>query len=266
MIRNVIYITILALLAGCTLPEEKAIREEMEEMEKPVIIESHDTNAAMKIPVLPLPITPAIRKPHGIYRGSFTLNGKIEQTVAFYPDNTFRLEERYLKKARDSMVVTEGTWAPSNGYIWLYKDQIVRARYKWDGPVLHYYNPATKGGYAMTPLEGIMENKTWNAKSNTGIIFYGIGNEPFWNIEIRNNDSLSFALAGWKEPMKFRIGSTRNSGDTLAYSSSRDSNHISVTILPFFCSDGMSDYVYRNKVQLRFNNEVYTGCGMVYKP
>lgn len=254
------------MLTGCTLPEEKEIRAEMKDVESPIIIETYDTNAALRTPALPLPITPAQREPRGIFRGILFLNEKIEQTVAFNNNNTYRLQEKYLNDDKDSIVTIEGTWAPSDGFIWLYKDQVVRARYKFEDNILKYFNPVSSKTYPMLQIDDIMDNETWKKKEKSGLVFYGIGNEPFWNIAVGNYDSLSFMLADWARPLQLKINYTSNSGDTLAFIGMNDSTKISVTILPYFCSDGMSDYVYRNMVRVKFNNQVYNGCGIIFKP
>jgi len=38
------------------------------------------------------------------------------------------MAEYYAQRASAGLIITEGTWAPSAGYIWIYKDQIARGR------------------------------------------------------------------------------------------------------------------------------------------
>ena len=264
MTRNLFYIIIL-FLASCTLPEEKELKAGIS-VEEPTVIQTYDTNAAMNPPAIPLPITPRQKEPSGIYQGVLSMDHKIEQTVQFNDNHTFRLQERYLDKSKkDSMVLTEGTWSPSNGYIWLYKDQVVRARYKWVGDDLKYFNPESKKVYSMQPLQDIASNQTWKNKGNSGVEFYGIGNEPSWNIELDKKDSLKFHLREWEKPMQLKIHTFNQSGDSLIYNAGNDSTTINLVILPYFCNDGMSDYIYSHRVRVKYNNQVMTGCGMVYK-
>ena len=117
----------------------------------------------------------------------------------------------------------------------------------------------------MNHLQEAAQNKAWRNKGKEGIVVFGIGNEPFWNIELNNKDSISFLLSEWKHPLRMKIDSSFNDNDGIAYTAHRDSVQIRVTVFPHFCSDGMSDFIYRNKVKVQYNQQVYNGCGMVYK-
>src|SRR2546423_4375174 len=156
-----------------------------------------------------VPKPKVLKKPRGIYHTLIPYLGsqKIEQTVAFYNDYTYQLEEKYKGLNKDSIVVTQGTWTPSDNFIWLYKDQVVRARYTWQGDALQYYSPLLKKGIPMHQLKDANENTTWSDKKKQGIVLYGVGNEPFWSIELTNKDTVSFRLADWPEPLKMKVDS-----------------------------------------------------------
>jgi uncharacterized membrane protein len=49
------------------------------------------------------------------------------------------------------------------------------------------------------------------------------------------------------------------------YNLSNTIDSLKVIIYPSFCSDGMSDNVYENRVRLIYNKTVYEGCGLLYK-
>lgn len=208
-----------------------------------------------------------LKKPRGIFQTTIPYLGeqKIQQTVAFYNDLTYQLEEKYKGQKKDSIVITQGTWTPSDDYIWLYKDQIVRARYTWQGNVLQYYSPLVKKSIAMHALKDANEDTVWSHKKNQGIVLYGVGNEPFWNIEITNKDTVSFRLADWPEPLKLKVDSFATSKDSVFYTAQKDTIQLKLTVLPYFCSDGMSDFVYRNKIRVEYNNKLFNGCGMAIK-
>jgi uncharacterized membrane protein len=72
-------------------------------------------------------------------------------------------------------------------------------------------------------------------------------------------------LSEWKQPLKLKTDSSFNNSDSLSYTARNDSTQLRVTIFPHFCSDGMSDFVYRNKVRVHYNQQVFTGCGILYK-
>src|SRR5687768_11992307 len=45
------------------------------------------------------------------------------------------------------------------------------------------------------------DNEHWKKKKAEGVDFMVIGNEPFWNLEIRNQKSLKFHLSDWEQPV-----------------------------------------------------------------
>lgn len=117
----------------------------------------------------------------------------------------------------------------------------------------------------MQHLQDALQNKAWQNKKKQGILVLGVGNEPFWNIELDNKDSISFTLSEWKHSLRMKIDSSFNDNNGLSYLAHRDSAQLVVTIFPQFCSDGMSDFIYRNKIKVQYNQQIYTGCGIVYK-
>ena len=213
------------------------------------------------------PKLPSFKNPSGVYHSilPYDDSSKLEQTVKFYDNNTFRLQEKYLGGKKDSTVITEGTWAPSNGFIWLYKEQVVWGRYKWKGDTLQYFSPPSKKSYAMLPLSDVMSNVVWQNKKKEGAVLYAIGNEPSWTIEFDNKDTIRFLLSDWKTPLKIKLTESAKASDTTFYVAQTDSSQLKITVLPFFCRDGMSAYVYQNKVQVQYNHQTYKGCGVLYR-
>jgi uncharacterized membrane protein len=263
--RNGLY-ALIFFLTACNLPEERGI--DVLVKTDTTSIQTNTSYDARTEPATTnevLPEKKKIKNPSGIYQAVIPFHGKIEQTVAFYNDQTFQLQEKYMSGKKDSIVLTQGNWSPSDDYIWLYKDQVVRGRYKWSGDVLQYFNPALKKTFAMQPLKDVLENNVWRNKKNEGIAVYGIGNEPFWNIEVKKQDSISFLLSEWAEPVTMKISSSNSSPDSTSYIASNDSTQLKLTVFPYFCSDGMSDYVYRNKLRVEYKKQVFSGCGIVYR-
>jgi hypothetical protein len=208
-----------------------------------------------------------LKSPVGIYRVVFPLDDslRVEQTVKFYNNKTYQLQERYPANKKDSMVVIQGTFLPSNGYIWLYNEQVARGRYKWKGDTLQYYDPVYKKSYSMTKLQDVLVREVWQQKKAEGLVLYGVGNEPFWSLEINSNDTISFRLADWEHALKLKRKETVSARDTTIYLGQNDSSQIRLMVLPYFCSDGMSDFTYQNKILVKYNNQTYSGCGVVYK-
>lgn len=208
-----------------------------------------------------------IRDPSGIYQGllPYDDSSKVEQTIRFYNNHTYRLQEQFRPNKKDSIIITEGTWTPSDGFIWLYKEQLAYGRYKWKGDTLLYFNPKYNKTYAMNKLTDVLDNKVWKNKKAEGILLFGIGNEPFWSIEVNNRDTISFLLSEWKNPVKMKLEQTRTAEDSTIYTAQTDSATIKLIVLPYFCNDGMSDNVYQNKVLVQYNKQMYSGCGVLYK-
>jgi uncharacterized membrane protein len=208
-----------------------------------------------------------LKSPVGMYRVIFPLEDsiKIEQTIKFYNNKTYQLQEKYPGHNKDSMVVIQGTFLPSNGFIWLYQDHVARGRYKGKKDTLQYYDPLYKKSYSMVKLQDVLERDIWQQKKAQGYTLYGVGNEPFWSIELNNEDTISFRLADWEQALKMKRKETLTSKDTIVYLAQNDSSQLKLMVLPYFCSDGMSDFTYQNKILVKFNNQTYSGCGVVYK-
>ena len=117
----------------------------------------------------------------------------------------------------------------------------------------------------MQLLTDANENVAWRKKADIGISVKGVGNEPFWSVEIIRKDSISFIMPEWKQPLILKISSLSSNSDSTAYVATNDSTNLRVSLFPFFCSDGMSDYVYSNKMRVWYNDQMFEGCGVVYK-
>ena len=102
------------------------------------------------------------------------------------------------------------------------------------------------------------ENEHWKKKKAEGVDFMVIGNEPFWNLEIRNKKSLRFHLAEWEQPVDiaFKESVEKTKFNELT------AQDIEVRIVPEECSDGMSDYWYDYSVTVIYKGKTYKGCGI----
>jgi uncharacterized membrane protein len=205
---------------------------------------------------------PQIKKPSGIYQFllSNEANEKILHTIAFYP-GTYRLQEEYIGK-KDSVVITEGTWAPSQGFIWLYKEQLVRGRYTWLGDTLQYFSPRLNKKFSLVKLTPASTNAVWRDKAKQGAILFGVGTEPFWSIEVNKHDSAVLSMPEWTAPLKVKLSSTSLGQDSTVYIAASDS--LRIVVSSYFCSDGMSDFTYSNKVTVYYKGKTYQGCGLSF--
>lgn len=187
----------------------------------------------------------------------------IEHTVLFNRDLSYRLEEKVLG-SETAVTKIKGSWKPLKGDIWLYKDGGVTARYSWKGDTLHYIDAKSGVRIPLRQLPAAMNNTTWKSKGAEGIEVFGIGTEPFWNITVDEHKSIVFTLADWPKPMTFKWSKPLVSADSTVYQTRKDTGRLRVVIYNTFCSDGMSDNIYNNKIKVVYNNDVYNGCGMKY--
>ncbi len=204
------------------------------------------------------------KTPQGIYQVMLPCTGckGIEHTVSFNSDLTYRLEEE--KWGVNELKKTRGRWKPIDGKIWLYQNDTVKARYQWHGDTLIYLHP---GGinFVMQKPVSITENPAWEKKDAAGVDFFGVGNEPFWNIEIDEQKKIAFHLADWQQPKQFNAVKPIIFSDSIVYKTKSDSATLAITVYNKFCSDGMSDFIYNHSVKVIYNGQVYRGCGMLYK-
>lgn len=221
-----------------------------------------DVNFARDTAVVKPVVRKPVKKPSGTYQFLLPAEDgkKILHTVAFYP-GTFRLQEEY---SRDSIVITEGTWAPSRDFIWLYKDQVVWGRYTWKGDTLQYFSPEQKKTYAMYPLTPARDNAVWQTKRKEGQQLYGVGTEPFWSVEITKNDSIIVNMPDWKAPLRVKITEASATDDSAVFRAGSDS--VRLVVHSYFCSDGMSDFLYTKRLELVYRGQTYRGCGEFLRP
>ena len=259
-----IYGSFLLLSCG-TEPKERATTVTKTADTTPVVpasvkVTATDTDNSFAKEAEPkaLPVAPPLKSPSGVYR--FLLpyeDGKILHTIEFYP-GTYKLQEEYPGK-KDSIVITEGTWAPSTGYIWIYKDQIARGRYTWNGDALQYYSPRVKKNFAMEKLTPVTVNEVWQTKRSQGELLHGVGTEPFWSIDVTHNDTLVLSMPELPAPVRLKITGITAAKDSTLFTAANDS--LRLVVYPLFCSDGMSDFLYTRRLKMVYKGQTYKGCG-----
>ena len=117
----------------------------------------------------------------------------------------------------------------------------------------------------MKHLQDVMQTRNWQNKKAEGLIVFAIGNEPFWRAEVNNKDSISFQLSDWPAAVKLKINNSEINSDSTVFTGQNDSTSVRLVVLPYFCNDGMSDMIYKNKIRLQYNNRLYTGCGVRFQ-
>lgn len=223
-----------------------------------------DSNTALKDTVAKqsVPAPKAVKSPQGIYQTILPFHGEMIQTISFSKDFTYRLQEEYKTGRKDSVVITKGNWSPSNGYIWLYENQLVRGRYFWRDDSLQYFSPFFHKNFPMHALKDAALNETLRSLKKEGMTLFGTGNKMEWSIEIDKEDSAFFTLPSWIQPEGFKIDSSVKNKDSVVYHAKNDLRGIRITVLPYFCTDG--DFVYQRQISILYRDKLYGGCGIVY--
>ncbi|ANE51701.1 copper resistance protein NlpE N-terminal domain-containing protein [Flavisolibacter tropicus] len=240
---------------------EDSAKPDGTEVNDTTTIISTDTAQAYSAKVLP---PAAIKLPLGFYRVKVPCVNcpEVEQTVYFERNKTFLMEETD-PESHSGIVRTSGSFNPAGSTVWAYKGQVVKARYTWGGDTLYYLLPNGKR-LRMQKVTAAIDNDAWKKKGKEGLVFFGIGNEPFWNLEINQQEHLAFHQAEWTTPLQFDSVNVSTTEDSLVYTASLDSASIKAVIYNRFCSDGMSDYIYPNSIKVEYNGKTFKGCGIKY--
>ena len=198
--------------------------------------------------------------PNGAYQGMYPCKGceGIQQTILFTADKKYRLEEMKWGKSAVPKK-TEGIWERKSGMIWMYGPG--KAPLKFFLRKDSLFTDSLQ--YALVKRELADINPSWKEKQKAGIDFIGVGNEPFWNIEIDNDNTIAFKLADWKKPLIVAVVQPTVVKDSTIYNLVADKNPLKIIILSQFCSDGMSDMLYQYKVVVQYKGVVYKGCGVM---
>ena len=85
--------------------------------------------------------------------------------------------------------------------------------------------------------------------------YHAVGTEPFWNLLIDEHD-ITFVQPE-QQPVKQRTPAVIHGFAGEIYQTPR----INVNIVHATCSDGMSDRVYPDKVQVTIDGKRFAGCG-----
>lgn len=257
----VLYACILAGITSCNLFSDKS------ESSDTVTLKSTDTITVTKDSIITPPITYSI--PAGFFQGMLPCNGceGIQQTIFFETDNTYKLEELNWGSKQPARK-QNGRWEKKGDTILLYTRNTVASRFQFKSDSLYtvFRDGKTIGTTEMQQFILVRKpsgtaNDAWRQKGEQGIDFYAIGNEPFWNIEIDNERMILFKVADWQKPIIVPIEIPKTFRDSIVYIIP-DSNKLRITILNEFCGDGMSDFLYEQKVHVRYKGQLFKGCGM----
>ncbi|MDQ2862554.1 MAG: copper resistance protein NlpE N-terminal domain-containing protein, partial [Bacteroidota bacterium] len=207
--------------------------------------------------------------PLGAYQGIFPCPDcdGIQQTILFTKEKIFKQEQMVWGK-NETLKSSKGTWELKSDTIKMIQNSrsVMNLIKKGDTlfPVyisgIKLNNPLK---YLLIKRTLAINNPMWQTKQKAGIDFTATGNEPFWSLEIDNEKFISFKLADWKKSIVVRRQNPIITIDSIFYKLKSDTTNWTITILPQFCSDGMSDYLYQYKVNVNYNDIKYKGCGVM---
>lgn len=207
--------------------------------------------------------------PLGAYQGIFPCPDcdGIQQTILFTKEKIFK-EEQMVWGKNEALKSSEGTWEIKHDTIKLMQNNksVIDLIHKSDTlfPLtINSIRLINSSKYFLTKRTLAINNPLWQKKQKAGIDFEATGNEPFWDLEIDKENFISFKLADWKKPIVVRKAKPEVTSDSIFYKFKFDTSNWTVTILPQFCNDGMSDYLYQYKVNVNYNGTRYKGCGIM---
>ena len=203
----------------------------------------------------------------GIFQGVFpcvNCDG-ILQTVLFSKDHTYTQEQIKWDK-NEEPTRGRGQWRINGNTIELFQNKQMAAEMTLKGDSLFVTKISgiplnDPGKYLLTRHQLAAGQPVWHQKKLKGIDFVGMGNEPFWNAEIRGK-RVSFKLMDWKKPIIANMGEMEKNVDSTAYYLQTGNKKWSLKILPHLCTDGMSDFIYEYKVEVNYDGTIYKGCGI----
>lgn len=99
-----------------------------------------------------------------------------------------------------------------------------------------------------------------NQMKKEGVTFVSNGNEPFWSVQINEDDEINYQTpeSSWTAP----VSDKQEYEDEQIYQAETDENALKVTIINEYCQDTMSGFLFTHKVQVQLKGEPnMDGCG-----
>ena len=161
---------------------------------------------------------------------------------------------------------------PGEMAVWLEDRYLVLSRVRSASGVKYQEGDTvfwSKGEDALLELDGqrhsdcqqVPARVPWEDARRRGVDFRGVGNEPGWTVEVRDNQHILFqgdygatrVLAA--DPQLTKIGNVR------VYQADYHGQPLRVSISNAFCRDTMADITYPSTVTVEFADRSYRGCG-----
>jgi len=91
-----------------------------------------------------------------------------------------------------------------------------------------------------------------------GVLLRALGNEPFWNVEIRS-DRARVTRLGF-EDLEFFIGTSKPRGTTRRWTGQSGEHRFELSVEERSCADTMVDRTYRLEALLTLDGQQFRGC------
>jgi len=211
--------------------------------------------------------------PLGFYQGMLpckTCEG-LQRTILFSDDGHYKMEELSWGKGSVSKR-TEGTWEKDKSKFLLYLNDKMVSQYRFvKDSLINIENYGTRipdsmsRQYALFKKNTAPENPAWNKKRSEGVDIIGSGSDPFWNVEIDDRKFILFKVATAEKPIIVPIEKPISTKDSTVYSVITEAGIVlKISIAPKFCSDGVSDHIYENKMNVWYKGQMYKGCAVIF--
>jgi len=126
-----------------------------------------------------------------------------------------------------------------------------------------------KGDDATLTLDGATHDCTvtdqaspWDEARSRGVVFRGLGTEPFWSLEVDGGPAprMRLELDMGERRLVVPQAAARDAGEGYA-GKADDGSEVVLRIARGDCSDGMSDQTYPASIELQVGEQAYRGCG-----
>src|SRR5580692_6393460 len=232
-----------------------------------------DTMTVVKDSIINATIFDSI--PSGFYQGMLPCKNceGIQRTILFSADEQFKMEELSWGKGTPAKK-TEGTWQEEKGrFVLLVSDKVV-AKYKLVKDSLintenygTYIPDSLSKQYVLFKKNTAPENLSWKKRKSQGIDIVGIGNDPYWSVEIDNEKLILFKAEAFAKPVIVPIEKPLITRDSTVYSATTEAgNVLRISISSTFCNDGVSDHLYEYKMTVWYKSQMYKGCAVILNP
>lgn len=132
----------------------------------------------------------------------------------------------------------------------------------------------TKGDTATLTLDGqrhdcrvTEEVSAWDEARARGVVFRGLGTEPFWSLEVEGGPAPQMRLDLDMGERKLVVAQPSALPGAGGYrGNADDGSAVDLRISRDTCSDGMSDQHYPASIALKVGDQDYRGCGAFLDP